>query len=174
MVRKGFSAVLVLALIVVSLVPALSAFAQEPLIESVCLVTDLGRVNDGTFNQFTYEGMIRAADDFDLDSTFIETQAQTDYAANIDTCLSEEYDAIVTVGFLIADATAQAAAANPDNRVIVLWLNEPDASRVIDLLAALSHSASFSVGCYCDDERHCHRGILRDLLIERGARIERP
>lgn len=53
-------------------------------------------------------------------------------------------------------------------------MNEPDASRVIDLLAALSHSASFSVGCYCDDERHCHRGILRDLLIERGARIERP
>ena len=53
-------------------------------------------------------------------------------------------------------------------------MNEPDASRVIDLLAALSHSASFAVGCYCDDERHCHRGILRELLIERGAYIDRP
>ena len=48
-------------------------------------------------------------------------------------------------------------------------MNEPDASRVIDLLAALSHTTAFSVGCYCDDERHCHRGILRALLSERGA-----
>lgn len=53
-------------------------------------------------------------------------------------------------------------------------MSEPDASRVIDLLAALSHSASFAVGCYCDDERHCHRGILRELLSERGAAIDRP
>lgn len=52
-------------------------------------------------------------------------------------------------------------------------MGEPDASRVIDLLAALSHTAAFSVGCYCDDERHCHRGILRMLLDERGARIDR-
>lgn len=52
-------------------------------------------------------------------------------------------------------------------------MNEPDASRVIDLLAALSHSGSFAVGCYCEDERHCHRGILRDLLEERGADIAR-
>ena len=50
-------------------------------------------------------------------------------------------------------------------------MNEPDASRVLDLLAALSHTAAFAVGCYCDDERHCHRGILRELLSERGAVI---
>ena len=45
----------------------------------------------------------------------------------------------------------------------------PDASRVIDLLAALSHTSAFAVGCYCDDEKRCHRGILRQLLRERGA-----
>ncbi|HEY0489434.1 MAG TPA: DUF488 family protein [Telluria sp.] len=50
-------------------------------------------------------------------------------------------------------------------------MNAPDASRVIDLLAALSHASAFAVGCYCEDERHCHRGILRDLLSERGAMI---
>lgn len=50
-------------------------------------------------------------------------------------------------------------------------MNEPDASRVIDLLAALLHSSSFAVGCYCEDERHCHRGILRKLLTDRGAVI---
>nr|MCU0463770.1 BMP family ABC transporter substrate-binding protein [Anaerolineae bacterium] len=81
---------------------------------SVCLVTDLGRVNDGTFNQYAYEGMVRAAEDLNLDSRFIETVAQTDYEANIATCVDEGFQAIITVGFLIADATAAAAAANPD------------------------------------------------------------
>ncbi len=83
-------------------------------ITSVCLVTDLGRVNDGTFNQYAYEGMVRAAEDLTIDNKFIETQAQTDYETNIATCVDEGFDAIVTVGFLIADATAAAAAANPN------------------------------------------------------------
>lgn len=48
---------------------------------------------------------------------------------------------------------------------------KPDASRALDLLAALSHGADFSVGCYCEDERRCHRGILRKLLTDRGARV---
>ena len=47
----------------------------------------------------------------------------------------------------------------------------PDASRTLDLLAALSHQTSFSVGCYCDDEARCHRSVLRLLLAERGARL---
>ena len=47
----------------------------------------------------------------------------------------------------------------------------PDASRTLDLLAALSHGAEFAVGCYCADEVRCHRSILRDLLAERGASI---
>jgi uncharacterized protein YeaO (DUF488 family) len=46
-----------------------------------------------------------------------------------------------------------------------------DAARLLDLLAALSHSASFSVGCYCEDESRCHRSVLRRLLEERGARL---
>ena len=45
----------------------------------------------------------------------------------------------------------------------------PDASHALDLLAALSHSTDFSVGCYCEDETRCHRSILRALLEERGA-----
>ncbi|WP_137928163.1 DUF488 family protein [Cupriavidus sp. 2SB] len=47
----------------------------------------------------------------------------------------------------------------------------PDVSRTLDLLAALSHQTSFSLGCYCEDESHCHRSILRALLQERGAAI---
>ncbi|MGF6723900.1 uncharacterized protein YeaO (DUF488 family) [Paraburkholderia sp. GAS41] len=50
-------------------------------------------------------------------------------------------------------------------------MHEHDASKVLDLLAALSHTTNFSVGCYCEDENRCHRGILRQLLGERGAAI---
>ena len=46
---------------------------------------------------------------------------------------------------------------------------EPANSRSLDLLAALSHRADFSVGCYCEDESHCHRSVLRRLLAERDA-----
>lgn len=47
----------------------------------------------------------------------------------------------------------------------------PENSRVLDLLAALSHASNFSVGCYCEDEARCHRSILRVLLGDRGARF---
>jgi len=48
----------------------------------------------------------------------------------------------------------------------------PENSRTLDVLAALSQHANFSVGCYCGDESHCHRSVLRALLAEKGARIE--
>jgi len=50
-------------------------------------------------------------------------------------------------------------------------MKEPAASRSLDLLAALSHHADFSVGCYCEKEARCHRAVLRELLAERGAKI---
>ena len=49
---------------------------------------------------------------------------------------------------------------------------EPEASRSLDLLAALSHGSNFSVGCYCEDEACCHRSVLRALLVERGAHVD--
>ena len=47
----------------------------------------------------------------------------------------------------------------------------PERRRLLDLLASLSHHGDFSVGCYCEDESRCHRGVLRDLLGERGAKV---
>jgi uncharacterized protein YeaO (DUF488 family) len=49
---------------------------------------------------------------------------------------------------------------------------EPDNARLLALLAALSHQADFSVGCYCADEDRCHRSILRELLVENGASLK--
>ena len=51
-------------------------------------------------------------------------------------------------------------------------MSTPEASHTIELLAVLSQSASFSVGCYCEVEAHCHRSQLRALLSEAGARVE--
>jgi len=50
-------------------------------------------------------------------------------------------------------------------------MKRPEASRLLDLLAALSHTADLSVGCYCADESRCHRSVLRELLAERGAQL---
>jgi len=47
----------------------------------------------------------------------------------------------------------------------------PEKARLLELLAALSRTASFAVGCYCEDEARCHRSVLRALLRERGARL---
>ena len=50
-------------------------------------------------------------------------------------------------------------------------MSRPEARHALDVLAALSHTSNFSVGCHCADESHCHRSILRALLNERGAAI---
>jgi uncharacterized protein YeaO (DUF488 family) len=67
-----------------------------------------------------------------------------------------------------ADTPAQWAAFVKKFRA---EMAQPDAARSLDLLAALSRSSQFSVGCYCDDEAHCHRSVLRALLKERGADV---
>ena len=53
-------------------------------------------------------------------------------------------------------------------------MSKPGASHALDLLARLSHSSDFSVGCYCENEAHCHRSALRALLLEKGAKVESP
>ena len=50
-------------------------------------------------------------------------------------------------------------------------MQRPEAARVLDVLAALSHGADFAVGCYCADEARCHRSVLRALFAERGAAL---
>ena len=50
-------------------------------------------------------------------------------------------------------------------------MGTPESSRALDLLAVLSRHCNFSVGCYCEDEARCHRSILRELLVDRGAKL---
>ncbi|KWK77516.1 DUF488 domain-containing protein [Burkholderia ubonensis] len=73
-------------------------------------------------------------------------------------------------------AQAQAAATDADWRAFArkfrAEMNHGDAPKVLDVLAALSATTQFSIGCYCENESRCHRSILRELLAERGAAIE--
>lgn len=112
MSRTKFLVFALVALVILSAVPVLSA--QEALVSRVCLITDVGKVDDGTFNQFAYDGMVRAAEDFGLETTYIETLAQADYATNMQTCIDSGFEVIITVGFLMTDATLAAATENPE------------------------------------------------------------
>ncbi len=75
--------------------------------------------------------------------------------------------ALVAQG-LAADDDKQWAAFSRKYRA---EMNQPDAAHLLDTLAALSHQAAFSMGCYCEDESRCHRSLLRGLLAQRGAAI---
>ena len=73
---------------------------------------------------------------------------------------------------------AQTAVSNADERAWRAFVRKYRAEMkatenrtLLDTLAALSHSADFSLGCYCPDEERCHRSVLRDLLVERGAKL---
>ena len=70
-----------------------------------------------------------------------------------------------------ARASTSASAWSSFARRFGVEMKKPEASHLLDTLAALSHTADFSVGCYCADESRCHRSILRELLAVRGARL---
>ncbi|HZB66577.1 MAG TPA: BMP family ABC transporter substrate-binding protein [Ornithinibacter sp.] len=82
------------------------------------LVTDTGKVDDKSFNQSAHEGAQAAAEETQGFYKYVETQDAKDYASNIAQFTNKKYDVLITVGFLMTDATAQAAAENPETRFI--------------------------------------------------------
>ena len=95
---------------------SLGAAPEEPEYEEVTvgMVTDAGGIDDKSFNAMAWNGMQRAEDELGAEVSYLESQQQTDYATNINQYLQQDVDLIVTVGFLLADATAAAAEENPD------------------------------------------------------------
>ena len=74
---------------------------------------------------------------------------------------------------LVAEAKAAAdeKAWEAFRRKFKAEMNHPAPNQLLDLLAALSHQTSLAVGCYCEEEAHCHRSVLRELLEIRGAKV---
>lgn len=86
----------------------------------VGLVTDVGGVNDKSFNQSAWAGVQKAMKDFGVDAKFIESKQPTDYEKNIDQFATEKYDVIITVGFLMGDATGLKAKQYPNIKFAIV------------------------------------------------------
>ena len=86
----------------------------------VGLVTDVGGVNDKSFNQSAWGGVQKAMKDLGVDAKFIESKQPTDYEKNIDQFATEKYDVIITVGFLMGDATAAKAKQYPNIKFAII------------------------------------------------------
>jgi len=71
-----------------------------------------------------------------------------------------------------AQAAKDEKSWNAFKRKFLAELNSSGASKDLDLLAALSHQTNFSIGCYCEDGNRCHRSVLKELLIQRGADVK--
>ncbi len=85
-----------------------------------CIVSDAGGFDDKSFNQLSYEGVKQAADELGTDFKAVESNSENDYGPNLDSLVAEGCDAIVTVGFALAAATKESAAANPDIEYVLI------------------------------------------------------
>ena len=85
-----------------------------------CMVTDTGGIDDKSFNQIGYAGLERAEEELGVEIAFLESQTPNDFEPNINAHISAGCDLIVTQGFLLGDATAKAAEANPDQNFAII------------------------------------------------------
>jgi basic membrane protein A len=107
-----------------------------------CMVSDVGGINDNSFNENAWAGMERAQQELGVEVTFLESRSAEDYERNINQHIADGCDMIVTVGFLLGDATAAAAEANPDTRfAIVDFAYDPAIPNVEGLVYATAEGA---------------------------------
>ena len=123
------------AALVAGSVTAASAF-------TACQVTDTGGIDDAGFNQTAWKGVQDAIAQSGIEGRFLESQAESDYEANLNSLLGGACDIIVTVGFLMGDATAASAAANPDQKYsIVDFAYDPTIPNVLGQVYATDQAA---------------------------------
>lgn len=116
--------------------------ASTALAFTACQVTDTGGIDDNSFNQTAWKGVKDAEAAFGITGRFLESQAETDYEANINSLIGGDCDVIITVGFLLGDATKTAADANPDQRFsIVDYAYDPTISNILGQVYATDEAA---------------------------------
>jgi basic membrane protein A len=112
----------------------------------VGMVSDVGGIDDASFNQNTWDGLAKADEEMNVCSKFIESQAQADYEKNITEFAEQGYDLIITVGFLLGDATAKMAGEYPDVKLaIVDYAYDPGIENVQGIVFN-TDEAAFPVG----------------------------
>ena len=110
---------MVASLVMAACQPAAATF-------KVAQVTDLGGIDDKSFNATAYKGIEQAVAELGVQGKYLESQQQADYAKNIQQLLDEETDLIVTVGFLLGVDTASSAKANPNQKFAIVDYAYPD------------------------------------------------
>jgi len=124
------------------------------------LVTDVGRVNDRSFNQSAWEGVLKAQADLGLtedDVKYIETQDAKDYADNMGQFIDAGYNVIVTVGFALGDATIEAAKNNPD--ILFIGVDQFQGEALPNLAGLIFH----------EDQSGYLAGVLAASMTESGT-----
>ena len=118
------------------------ALATPAFAFTACQVTDTGGIDDNSYNQTAWKGVLDAKESFGIEGRFLESQAETDYDANINSLIEGDCDVIITVGFLLGDATEKAAKANPDQPFsIVDFAYDPTIPNVLGQVYATDQAA---------------------------------
>ena len=141
--RKWMFAMMV-ALLVLSMVVGCGATEDEGI--KVGMVSDVGGVDDASFNQNTWDGLQRAQEELGVQAQFIESQAQADYEKNITEFAEQDYDLIITVGFLLGDATGKMAAQYQDTKMAIIdFAYDPPIPNVAGIVFNVDEAA-FPIG----------------------------
>ena len=119
--------------------------AKEASDLKIGLITDVGGVNDGSFNQSSWEGLERAGEELGVTVNYLESATDADYKPNMETFIDEDYDLIISVGYMLADATREAAEANPDTKFAIIDDATIDLPNVTSLMFK-AEQASYLVG----------------------------
>ena len=140
--KKLLSIVLALCLALALAAPAMADGTVK-----IGMVTDVGGVNDNSFNQTSWEGLVAlAAEDPTFEVNYLESKTDADYQTNINTFIDEGYDLIICVGYMLADATREAAQDNPDQLFAIIDdATNADLPNVACLMFA-QEQASYLVG----------------------------
>ncbi|MCY0148148.1 BMP family ABC transporter substrate-binding protein [Hoeflea sp. G2-23] len=134
-VRKSSGCLAIAAAFLLASAPMAAAF-------TACQVTDTGGIDDNSFNQTAWKGVEDAKAELGIEGRFLESQAETDYEANINSLIGGQCDVIITVGFLLGDATKNAALANPDQKFsIVDFAYDPMVPNILGQVYATDEAA---------------------------------
>ncbi|MBC7291807.1 MAG: BMP family ABC transporter substrate-binding protein [Actinotalea sp.] len=96
------------------------AGGEESIDYKACIVSDEGGFDDASFNEAAFNGLTQARDELGIETAQAESQAETDFVPNIDSMVNQDCDMVITVGFLLADATLEAAEANTETSFVLL------------------------------------------------------
>ena len=153
------------------------------------MVTDVGGVNDGSFNQSAWEGLQKASADLGIEVKYLESKTDADYAPNLEAFVDDDYDLIISVGYMLASATKESAEANKDQKyaiiddssladfdnVTCLMFEQSQASYLAGMVAGMttkSNTVGFVIGMANETMNQFGYGYLAGVLdVNKDAKI---